>query len=236
MERKRNVRLMFGSDVLMLGLNLDFLKEGDKRNERAARLIKKASMIYIGAGKQYEEMVKDVADNALKEYMGWYTENIFNVVMSNPVHLMKDGDTTPIPKYDVNKYDIGQYFDGLNKEVFEELQKLIFYLNHPESDEAFKTASEMSKDDTDFPVHTKDFFVLAHSILIATLEGREFLDRMEKIFSRYELPRDQEESIKSEIEKNLFDPSDIQSDKEELEKRLSINKIVKDFLANPRNN
>lgn len=235
MERK--VRIMFGSDILMLAFNLDHSGEEDKRNERAAELIKKASMIYMGGGKQYEELVQDVANNAFKEYHEWYTQNIFNVVMNNPVHFMDDGDMTNTPKYDVNKYDLGKYFDGLNKVVFEELQKLILYLNNPKSGESFRIASTMSEDDTSFPEHTKDFFILAHSILVASLEGSEFLDRIEKIFRGYELNQEENESIKSEIIKNLFgNPPSREEDIEEIEKRLTVTNLVKDLLINPRNN
>jgi len=236
MEKKCNMRLMFGFDVMLLSLNLDAVKEKDKRNERASNLIKKACMIYISGGNQYEDMVQNVADNALEEYQKWYKENIFNVVMSNPVHLMSDGKREPMPKYDVNKYDLGKYFNGLNKEVFEELQKLILYLNNPESDEAFKIAAGISKDDPNFLDHTKYFFILAHSILIGTLEGGEFLDRIEKIFRGYDISPEEEAFINSQIEKNISDPSESEIDKNELLKRLSIQKLAKDFLANPRNN
>ena len=235
MERK--VRIMFGSDIIILAFNLDSSQEEDKRNERAAELIKKASMIYMGGGKQYEELVQDVANNAFKEYHEWYTQNIFNVVMNNPVHFMDDGDRSNTPKYDVNKYDLGKYFDGLNKGVFEELQKLILYLNNPKSGESFRIASTMSEDDTSFPEHTKDFFILAHSILVASLEGSEFLDRIEKIFRGYELSEKENESIKYQIIKNLFiDPSSNESDRMELEKRLTVKNLVNNFLSNPPNN
>jgi hypothetical protein len=236
MEKKSNIRLMFGFDVMLLSLNLDAVKEPDKRNERASNLIKKACMIYLSGGKQYEDMLQNVGDNALGEYQEWYTEHIFNVVMNNPEYIINDGKKEPMPKYDVNKYDLGKYFDGLNKEVFEELQKLILYLRNPASDEAFKIAGDISKNDPSFPDHTKYFFILAHSILIATLEGGEFLDRIEKIFQGYDISEEDKEFINSQIEKNILDSSESLIDKNELIKRISIQKIAKDFLANPRNN
>ena len=91
MEKKSNIRLMFGFDVMLLSLNLDSVKEPDKRNERASNLIKKACMIYLSGGKQYEDMLQNVGDNALGEYQEWYTEHIFNVVMNNPEHIINDG-------------------------------------------------------------------------------------------------------------------------------------------------
>jgi hypothetical protein len=46
----------------------------------------------------------------------------------------------------------------------------------------------------DFVNHTRNFSVLAQSILIATLEGGEFLDRLEKIIFKY-ISEEEEEAI-----------------------------------------
>ncbi|NBU98063.1 MAG: hypothetical protein EBS19_07610, partial [Spirochaetia bacterium] len=127
-------------------------------------------------------------NNAFEEYHEWYKKNIFDVVKNNPEHLRQDQEDLPFPKYDVNKYDIGKYFNGLNKEVFEELQKMVIFLFDPRSKvllEKERSRSKEKDEDEDFVNHTIYFSVLAQSILIAALEGGKFLDRLEEIVSKY---------------------------------------------------
>jgi hypothetical protein len=191
-------RIIFGLDALLLSKQLDFVNDEDPRNKRASDLIKRASILYIQGGRKYEDLINDVGDNAFVEYQEWYKKNIFDEVKSKPEYMSPDYDGGPIPKYDVNKYDIGKYFDGLNKEVFEELQKMVMFLFDPRSEGILE--KESSDDDKDFVNHTRHFSVLAHSILIATLEGKEFLDRLEKIISRYDIGKELEDAIMGEAE------------------------------------
>jgi|688.fasta_scaffold00022_186 hypothetical protein len=186
-------RLIFGLDALLLSKQLDFVNDEDPRNQRASDLIKRASILYIQGGRKYEDLINDVGDNAFGEYQEWYKKNIFDVVKNSPEHLSPDRENVPFPKYDVKKYEFDKYFDGLNKEVFEELQKMVMFLFDPRSEEILER--ESSDEDEDFVNHTRHFSVLGHSILIATLEGKEFLDRLEKIIHRYDVGKEFEEAI-----------------------------------------
>ncbi len=197
-EKDFRPRFILGLDILILSKQLELLNEKDPRNSRASELIKKSALIYVDGGRRYEDLINEVGDFAFEEYQGWYKKNIFDVVKRDPAHMAKDYDGGPIPKYDVNKYDIGKYFDGLNKEVFEELQKMVMFLFDPRSEGILE--KESSDDDKDFVNHTRHFSVLAHSILIATLEGKEFLDRLEKIISRYDIGKELEDAIMGEAE------------------------------------
>jgi len=237
MKKNDKARFFFGLDILLLSHELEGLNEKDIRNDRAAALIKRAAVIYINGGNQYDDMVYNAFENAMEEYQDWYQENIYNVVMSRPVHLMKDGDESNIPKFDVNKYDLNKYFDGLNKEVFEELQKLIFFLKDSSSDKVLKAFSDVYESkDKKFIEGTKNFFVLAHSILIATLEGGEFLDRLEKIFDGYGLSDKESKDLNDFVEEALKDPGKNSKLKKEVVNKLSIGKIAEDFLSYPMNN
>lgn len=237
MEIKDKARFFFGLDILLLSHELETEGEKDNRNDRAAALIKRASVIYINGGNQYQEMLKNVLDNALNEYQDWYHEKIYKVVMEDPSHLMDDGEESSVPKYDVNKYGLNKYFDGLNKEVFEELQKLILFLKDEESGMVLKAFSEVytSKDDS-FIEDSKGFFVLAHSILVATLEGGEFLDRLELIFSRYGLSESESSELNEFVAEALSNPSETIELKNKLKNKVSIAKVAKDFLSHPLDN
>ena len=138
-------------------------------------------------------MINTVGNNAFLEYTKWYKKNIFNVVKKGGVHLSPDYEGGPVPKYDVNKYDIGKYFNGLNKDVFEELQKMIMFLFDPGSEYVLEKIKP--KEDDEFVVHTRNLSVLAHSILISCLEGGEFLDRLENIFQMYQVKKEDEEEL-----------------------------------------
>jgi hypothetical protein len=203
-------RFIFGLDILVLSKQLDLLNEADIRNSRASDLIKKASYIYIKGGRRYEDLINDVGDSAFEEYQAWYKKNIFDVVKSNPVHMSPDYDGGPLPKYDVNKYDLGKYFDGLNKEIFEELQKMIMFLFDPKSEKVLEQLNGKEGEE-DFVNHTRHFSVLAQSILIATLEGGEFLDRLEKILSRYSMDEDEEDVTRIMSEQARYKENDISS-------------------------
>jgi hypothetical protein len=190
---KIDPRFILGLDILILSKQLDLLNEKDLRNSRASELIKKSALIYVDGGRRYEDLINEVGDSTFEEYQGWYKKNIFDKVKSDPVHMSSDYDGGPIPKYDVNKYDLGKYFDGLNKDVFEELQKMIMFLFDPKSEMVLEQLNG-DKGEKDFVNHTRNFSVLAQSILIATLEGGEFLDRLEKIISKY-ISEEEEEAI-----------------------------------------
>jgi len=237
MEKKDKAKFFFGLDILLISHELESIEEKDKRNDRAGSLIRRAAVIYMNGGNQYRDMIYDVFNNALKEYQDWYYNNIYSVVMSNPVHLMEDGDACPIPKYDVNKYDLNKYFDGLNKEAFEELQKLIFFLKDPASQEALENFGKVHGSDNEkFADESRNFYVLAHSILVATLEGGEFLDRLEGIFGGYGLSDQDSKDLNEFSEKTLSNPSEANRLKDEVVKNFSIEKIAKDFLKYSRSN
>ncbi len=186
MEKVLSPRFMIGFDVLLLATQLDSYDEKDPRNDRASKLIKKAGTIYISGGQRYIDMLNDVGENAFMEYYNWYEENITNVVREAQEFIQPDYENG-VPIYDVNKYSISKYFDGLNKDVFEEIQKLIMFLYDKKSLVALNSLQEQFGDDEDFTEHTHGFVILAHSILIACLEGGEFLDRLENICFRYNL-------------------------------------------------
>ena len=186
MEKVLSPRFMIGFDVLLLATQLDSYDEKDPRNERASKLIKKAGTIYISGGQRYIDMLNDVGENAFMEYYNWYEKNITNVVRDAQEFIQPDYEDG-VPKYDVTKYGIAKYFDGLNKEVFEEIQKLIMFLYDKKSLVALNSLQEEFGGDEDFTEHTHGFVILAHSILIACLEGGEFLDRLERICFRYHL-------------------------------------------------
>ena len=186
MEKVLAPRFMIGFDVLLLATHLDSYDEKDSRNERASKLIKKAATIYISGGQRYVDMINDVGENAFMEYYNWYEKNITNVIREAQEFIQPDYENG-VPIYDVNKYSISKYFDGLNKDVFEEIQKLIMFLYDKKSLVALNSLQEQFGDDEDFTEHTHGFVILAHSILIACLEGGEFLDRLENICFRYNL-------------------------------------------------
>lgn len=186
MEKLLSPRFMFGFDILLLSSHLDSYTEKDPRNDRAAKLIDKAAKIYIGGGQKYVDMLNDVGENAFQEYYNWYDKNITRVVIEaqkTDNHVYSNG----VPECDVNKYGLSVYFDGLNKDVFEEIQKLIIFLYDKRSIKALDSLSEEFGNDPDFTEQTHGFVILAHSILISCLEGGEFLDRLEKIFSEYQV-------------------------------------------------
>jgi hypothetical protein len=195
-------RFILGLDILILSKQLELLNEKDPRNSRASELIKKSALIYIEGGRRYEDLVNEVGDSSFEEYQGWYKKNIFDVVKRDPAHMATDYDGGPIPKYDVNKYDLGKYFDGLNKDVFEELQKMIMFLFDPKSEEVLEQLKG-NKGEEDFVNHTRHFSVLAQSILIATLEGGEILDRLEKIIFKY-ISEEEEENILEKMTPEKF--------------------------------
>ncbi len=237
MGKKDKARFFFGLDILLLSHELEGINGKDTRNDRAAALIKRAAVIYINGGNQYHDMVHNVALNALSEYQNWYHEKIYKVVMQDPTHLMIDGDESPVPKYDVNKYKLNKYFDGLNKEVFEELQKLILFLKNEESDvvlKAFYDAYESSDDS--LLVDTRNFFILAHSILVGTLEGGEFLSRLEKIFAGYGLSDLESKELNEFVGEAFSKPEENMELKDKLKTKISIAKVAKDFLSHPLNN
>jgi len=181
------LRTLFASDILSLSDELDRLKQKDTRNSRASALIRKSVMIYLQADKQYEELVTSVGDNAFIEYREWYQNNIFNVISQ------KNGPKTFAK---ANDYGLNKYFDGLNKEVFEELQKLIAFLIGSECEGILTSISKEAEDpDIDFSNHTKYFLILAHSIFIACLEGGEFIDRLEKIYGEFGLAKKEEKLL-----------------------------------------
>lgn len=237
MEKKDRARFFFGLDILFLSHELEKINEKDIRNDRASALIKRASIVYMNGGNRYRDMVYDVFNNALKEYQDWYHDNIYSVVMSNPTHLMEDGDDGPIPKYDVNKYDLRKYFDGLNKEVFEELQKLIFFLKDPDSEEVLNTFGKShNSEDENFAEESINFWILAHSILVATLEGGEFLDRLEKIFKGYRISEEEFNEFNYFIGKILKESTDSDKSSDEIVNNITMDNLVKEFLSYPRNN
>lgn len=186
------LRTLFASDILYLSDTLDRLNEKDPRNSRASALIRKSVMIYLQADKQYEDMIMDVGDNAFIEYREWYKNNIFNVISKKNGHKS-------FAK--ANDYGLDKYFDGLNKTVFEELQKLISFLMESKCEEILTHISKEAGDpDIDFSNHTKYFMILAHSIFTACLEGGEFIDRLEKIYGGFDLSKKEEQSLIDIIE------------------------------------
>ena len=231
MKKEKSSRFFFGLDVLSLSRELDFQMEKDQRNSRASKLIKKAALSYMIGGQIYEDMLNDVGDNLFSEYQDWYSDNIVKPVKSGPIHLSEDYDGGPIPKYDANKYSIANYFNGLNKSVFEELQKLILFLMNHDLKEAL---SYVQKDDGDeqFLDHTEYFFIFAHSIFIACLEGGDFLNRIEKIFDKYDVLSGEEgEKLNRMIDDNIADPSDAENYKDQIKNNYPIYNIAKDFLS-----
>ncbi len=218
-EKDFRPRFILGLDILILSKQLELLNEKDPRNSRASELIKKSALIYVDGGRRYEDLINEVGDFAFEEYQGWYKKNIFDVVKRDPAHMAKDYDGGPIPKYDVNKYDLGKYFDGLNKEVFEELQKMIMFLFDPKSEKVLENIMGNNVEE-DFVNHTRHFGVLAQSILIATLEGGEFLDRLEKIIFKY-ISEGEEEVI---LEKMRITP-------DKFKHKDDIANIASDFLS-----
>lgn len=186
------LRTLFASDILSLSDSLDRLNERDPRNSRASALIRKSVMIYLQADKQYEDLVMSVGDNAFIEYKEWYQNNIFNAVSQ------KNG---PKAFAKANDYGLNKYFDGLNKAVFEELQKLIAFLMESKCEGILTHISKEGEDqDIDFPNHTKYFLILAHSIFISCLEGGEFIDRLEKIYEGFDLSKKDEQLLSDLIE------------------------------------
>lgn len=186
------LRTLFASDILSLSDTLDRLNEKDHRNSRASALIRKSVMIYLQADKQYEDLVMSVGDNAFIEYKEWYQNNIFNVISQ------KNG---PKEFAKANDYGLNKYFDGLNKGVFEELQKLIAFLMESKCEEILTHISKEGEDpDIDFTNHTKYFMILAYSIFTACLEGGEFIDRLEKIYGGFDLSKKEEQSLSNIIE------------------------------------
>jgi hypothetical protein len=181
------LRTLFASDILSLSDALDKINEKDARNSRASALIRKSVMIYLQADKQYEDMIMNVGDNAFLEYKEWYHDNIFSVVA-------KKGGPKSAGKAD--DYGLEKYFNGLNKDVFEELQKLIAFLMDPKCEGILSHISKEGEDpDIDFANHTKYFLILAHSIFIACLEGGEFMDRLEKIYEGFDLSKKEEKFL-----------------------------------------
>lgn len=189
------LRTLFASDILSLSDSLDQLNEKDNRNSRASALIRKSVMIYLQADKQYEELVMSVGDNAFVEYKEWYHENIFKVVAKI------NGGKNPSRIGRADDYGLNKYFDGLNKDVFEELQRLIAFLMDHKCEEVLSKLSKDGDDpDIDFSSHTKYFMILAHSIFTACLEGGEFIDRLEKIYNGFGLEEKKEKFLKNLID------------------------------------
>ena len=183
-----DLRVNFCSDVYLMVEAMKAEGEvGDKRNLKAAELLEKSACIYLHGGDQYKDLLEDIIENIYLEYSDWYKKKILGPYLDNPIE-------TPT----ANNYEFNKYFDGLNKDAFEEMQRMIMFLMDDDSTSVIESMAG-DEDTPEIGYETRNFAVAAYPILVACLEGDKYLKKIEKLFKKHKISEEKIESFKKTI-------------------------------------
>lgn len=171
-----NLRVNFCSDVYLMVESMRSESGNiDQRNLRGADLLEKSICLYFHGGKEYVDFLDDIIENIYHEYSDWYKKNILGPYLDIPMK----SSASKSPK-------LTKYTDGLNKDAFDEMQKMIMFLMDDKSTEVIESM-RMEDDTEEVGYETRNFAVAAYPILVACLEGDKYLKRIEKFFKKQKL-------------------------------------------------
>lgn len=195
-EYVRNSRLWFSSDLYTLGLEIGAKKEipKDERNFKSGELIIKSALHYLKGGQKYDDLMEEIYNTLYEDYSEWYYENITKFILDNPR-----------PNVDILQYpEFQQYFKGLDPVGFEELQRLVIFLKNPGCAEAIEGIKK-KEDDERFVRDSIYLLIPSLCILIATVHGGNFLDKLEEIYNKYELDEEEKHTLLKRIDDSMID-------------------------------
>jgi hypothetical protein len=98
-----------------------------------------------------------------------------------------------------DQYSFSKYFGGLNKNSFEELQKMIIFLMDPRSSDTIDSMRG-DEDSEYFGIETRNFVIPAYVIFIASLQGNKYLKEIEEAFNLHDLSEEDCKGFKKSME------------------------------------